>query len=269
MSEVTIPSLRQIARYGWKPSLPDALDHIADHSGIKVLAEVDPRGEYMTAIYNQGDEGSCTSNTVCEALDADLIVSGKSPIYPSRHGIYLGERSLEGSPLNQDTGAFGRDGFKWAQKFGYYTEKAWPYLANPNQAPTDCKAFYTDESKSLGKAPYKLGSPYKVVTRSIQAFKSVLSNKQTIAIGFTVYESFESNAVATTGIMPYPDVNKESVLGGHEVLVVGYLKSEPNYALVRNHWDVDWGIKGYFLMPWTVILDGNMSSDFRTIYRAA
>ena len=34
---------RNIRRYGWKPSLPDLRDHIADASELKVLDAVDPR----------------------------------------------------------------------------------------------------------------------------------------------------------------------------------------------------------------------------------
>ena len=109
--------------------------------------------------------------------------------------------------------------------------------------------------------------PYKAVPRDVTSIKRVLSNKQTIAFGFTVFESFESDEVARTGVMPHPDLTMEKALGGHEVLMVGYLKSEPHYALCRNSWNEDWGMGGYFLMPWTVILTRSMSSDFQTIYR--
>ncbi|MDQ6796742.1 MAG: hypothetical protein M3011_01745 [Actinomycetota bacterium] len=64
-------------------------------------------------------------------------------------------------------------------------------------------------------------------------------------------------------------VRGEKVRGGHEVLAVGYLRDEPDHALVRNSWGADWGIGGYFLMPWSYLLDANLASDFRTIRRAA
>ena len=53
-----------------------------------------------------------------------------------------------------------------------------------------------------------------------------------------MYEAFESPDVAKTGIVPLP-TRGEKVLGGHEVLLVGYLKDQPNYGLVRNSWG-DW-----------------------------
>jgi C1A family cysteine protease len=61
----------------------------------------------------------------------------------------------------------------------------------------------------------------------------------------------------------------EKVLGGHEVLLVGYLREEVNYGLVRNSWGTGWGMEGYFLMPWAYMLDANLASDFRTIRRPA
>ena len=68
--------------------------------------------------------------------------------------------------------------------------------------------------------------------------------------------------------MPLP-TRDEKQLGGHEVLLVGYLKDQPNYGLVRNSWGPGWGIKGYFLMPWAYLIDANLASDFRTIRRPA
>jgi C1A family cysteine protease len=51
------------------------------------------------------------------------------------------------------------------------------------------------------------------------------------------------------------------------VLAVGYLADHVGYCLVRNSWGSDWGLGGYFLMPWTWLLDSKLTGDLRTIYR--
>ena len=167
---------------------------------------------------------------------------------------------LEGAPADQDTGAYGRDGFKVCQKLGVPLESDWPY---------DTSKFSDDPPATLdAEAKQHRISNYKAVPRNLDTMKAVLSNRQTIAFGFSVYESFESQEVAKTGIVPAPHPD-EKQLGGHEVLLVGYLKDQPNYGLVRNSWGTGWGIKGYFLMPWAYLLDAHLASDFRTIRRPA
>jgi C1A family cysteine protease len=249
---------RQIKRYGWKPSLPDHRDLLADTTGLTPLPEVDPRDK-MPEVFDQGQLGSCTANAVGAALEYDAMLDGAPAATPSRLFIYYCERQLEGSLGQGDTGAMGRDGFKAARTFGTAPETDWPY---------DITKYADDPPQRAWSdaAAHKMTKHYKSVPRSINQFKLVLSNQQTIAFGFSVYESFESPEVASTGIVPMPTPD-EKQMGGHEVLAVGYLADQPNYVLVRNSWGSSWGIGGYFLMPWQYLLSTDLASDFRTIVR--
>ena len=56
----------------------------------------------------------------------------------------------------------------------------------------------------------------------------------------------------------------EKVLGGHAVMAVGYEKSS-KMMLVRNSWGKDWGLEGYFWLPFGYFTDSNLSDDFWTI----
>lgn len=247
--------------YGWRPSLPDHRDKQADASGLTAAPEVDPRGN-MPAVYDQGQLGSCTANAVAAAMEYDTHVDGEpfNLHKPSRLLLYYMERMIEGSLDQGDTGAVGRDGFKALQKYGWVPERLWPYRISK---------FELDPPQSVWSdaATRKLTKPYAAVTRSATQFRSVLSNQQTIAFGFSVYESFESDEVAATGVVPMPD-SSEQQLGGHEVLMVGYTNEHPGYFLCRNSWGSGWGDGGYFWMPSAYLMDPDLSSDFRTIVRA-
>merc|ERR1712159_888851 len=49
-------------------------------------------------------------------------------------------------------------------------------------------------------------------------------------------------------------------MGGHAVLCCGY-DDEKEMFIVRNSWGADWGMDGYFLMPYAFMLDKNSASD--------
>jgi C1A family cysteine protease len=69
--------------------------------------------------------------------------------------------------------------------------------------------------------------------------------------------------MAKTGHLQMP-LSGEKQLGGHAVLAVGYQDSSQTF-IVRNSWGTDWGIKGYFTMPYPYLLQGTLASDFWTI----
>ena len=52
--------------------------------------------------------------------------------------------------------------------------------------------------------------------------------------------------------------------GGHAVMAVGYDESVRR-MLVRNSWGTDWGIQGYFTMPYDYISNDNLADDFWTL----
>jgi C1A family cysteine protease len=174
------------------------------------------------------------------------------------------ERLFEGT-VDRDSGAFGRDGFRAARKTGVCNETALPYvISNFRNKPSE-ECYQEAARHKIGKYVHP-GLGGLTDLQRVDAFKRLLSNNQTIAFGFTVFESFESQEVANSGIMPVPEKG-ESVLGGHEVLLVGYLKDMPGYGLCRNSWGSGWGMGGYFLMPWSVLASSKFSSDWRSIYR--
>lgn len=251
--------------YGWRKSPPDERDLRAtalDFRDLPILEEVDPRRR-MPPVVDQGDLGSCTSNAVESAVRYDRMLDGHPSSAPlSRLFLYYCERKLEGSLGQGDTGAYGRDGFKAAKKWGICTEHDWPY---------HIERFEEEPPPLLWKHAERhlLKKEYRAVEQNKTAIQAALSNDQTIAFGFAVFESFETAEVEETGVVPVPDESKDAYLGGHEVLMVGYLKDWPEHVLCRNSWGKGWGLEGYFLMPWAYLLDAALADDFRTIRRPA
>lgn len=76
-------------------------------------------------------------------------------------------------------------------------------------------------------------------------------------------ESFESPQVAKAGQLNLPKPSEKQV-GGHAVLAVGY-DEQTERMLVRNSWGADWGIEGYFTMPYDYISNDNLADDFWTL----
>ena len=77
--------------------------------------------------------------------------------------------------------------------------------------------------------------------------------------GFSVYDSFDSAQVASSGVVPLPD-RAERLLGGHAVYAVGY-DMEARYFIVRNSWGPDWGQAGDCLMPFDFVGNPDLACD--------
>lgn len=240
-------------KYGWIPELPDHRDYKFAPTAVQLPSKVSLRAG-MPPVYNQGQLGSCTANALAAQLDYMRGKQGEAFITPSRLFIYYNERVIENS-VSSDAGAMGRDGIKTLKHQGVCSESAWPYDIAKFAIKPPAKA-YTDALK------YESLTYKKVAHTSINNIKSALALGLPISFGFTVYDSFESAAVAESGVVPMPS-KSENVLGGHETVIVGYDDSR-GMAEVRNSWGPSWGDHGYFWMP-CAYLTGGLASDFWVI----
>ncbi|HTZ70951.1 MAG TPA: GH25 family lysozyme, partial [Acetobacteraceae bacterium] len=259
---------RKIARYGWKPDLPDQRDYsYAVPAGVvqNTPSLVDLR-QQCPAVYDQGQIGSCTANAIAAALEFDMMKQGLHSFTPSRLFIYYNERSMEGT-VAFDAGAQIRDGIKSVASQGDCPESEWTYDGSPplpNKAfPPGAKAAIAPLPQCYADAIQHKALTYQVVDQNLADMRGCLASGYPFVLGFTVYESFESAQVASTGIVTMPAAG-ESVVGGHAVLAVGY-DDDRNMFIVRNSWGPGWGLGGYFYMPYAYLLDDNLSNDFWTI----
>jgi C1A family cysteine protease len=257
VTEPQPPSPRKIARYGWIPDLPDARDHLyaAPPRYLTDLpASTDLRAGCPKEIYDQGNLGSCTANAIGAAFEFALLKQQLDDFMPSRLFIYYNERVMEGT-VDSDSGAMIRDGIKSVAKQGVCPETEWPYdISTFTDTPSD--QCYRD-------ALAHQVTSYQRVPQVLNQVKGCLAHGFPVVFGFTVYESFESDQVARSGVVPMP-ASGEQVLGGHAVLAVGYDDADQRF-LVRNSWGDKWGQGGYFTMPYAYLVDRSLAQDFWTI----
>lgn len=202
-------------------------------------------------IYDQGQLGSCTANAFCGAY---RILSKDKSFHPSRLWFYFQERLLEDpdhkvSDLT-DSGADVVDGESYVQVHGICSEHSWPYDISKYNVPPPAAA-YKDAAK------HKISSHSVVGAGDIKKF---IAAGTPVLLAIAVYDSFESQDVASTGQVPMPDTNTEQCLGGHETLIVGYDDATQTYE-VQNSWGADWGDKGFFHLPYDYVHDPKLCME--------
>lgn len=244
-------------KYGWAPDLPDHRDHPYTPPPA-VLAKLPPRTDLRPGcppVYDQGQLGSCTANAIAAAIQFDQKRQGLPLVMPSRLFIYYNERVMEGD-VSSDAGAQIRDGIKSVGSLGTCPESEWPY---------DPKKFARKPSPACYRTAKKQEalSYQRLEHTNITHLKACLASGYPFVFGFTVYTGFEGSRIAKTGKLNLP-TPKEKVVGGHAVLAVGYDDSLGRF-IVRNSWARDWGVKGYFTMPYAYIAHPNLADDFWTI----
>ncbi len=242
--------------YGWIPDTPDARDlkYFAPKPVVFYLPpKVDLRTE-LPPVYDQGSAGSCTAQSVCAAFHFCQMKARLFNFAPSRLFTYYTTRDIEGT-TQEDSGAMIRSAIKSLNKFGACPESIWPYdLAKLTHKPT--VTCYDTASRHTAVS-------YKQVSQTLDQLKGCLAEGYPFAFGMIVHASFEGEEVANTGVVKMPS-SSEQPLSGHAVLVVGYDDVTQRF-LVRNSWGTDWGMGGYFTLPYAFVLNPDLATDFWTI----
>jgi C1A family cysteine protease len=240
--------------YGWVPDLPDHRDHLyaaAPAILAQLPASKDLRGE-CPPVYDQGELSSCTANAIAGAIQFDQMKQGAKVFMPSRLFIYYNERATEGD-ASTDNGAAIRDGVKCIASQGVCAETEWPYDETKvaDKPPAQC---YTDAKECQAISYQRLAS------KNLNQLKGCIASGYPFVFGFTVYDAFESDEVAKSGVLNLPGPS-EQTQGGHAVLAVGYDDASGRFT-VRNSWGADWGMDGYFTMPYGYLTNANLADDF-------
>jgi len=223
-------------KYGLKRQIDDERDFLFTKlkgEMIVLPAFIDMRN-LMPPIYDQLQLGSCSANS---STSYDVFLYNNK-IELSRLFEYYMVRVIEGT-VNEDSGATNRDNVSSINKNGICEEIFMPYDISKFTIPPQEEAIINAKQYTI--------SSY-VALNNLNEIKQALAISKPVILGLDVFESFEGSEIAKTGKMPMPLATEQN-LGGHSVLVVGYIDAD-SCLIVRNSWGAAWGDKGYFYMPY-------------------
>lgn len=245
---------------GWMPSPPDHRDHIYSAPvqtdlPAKVYLCRPPLSAPFEPTWNQGSLGSCGPQSAAKDIVYGLLRQRQqSAVMPSRLFIYYCTRLLMGT-INQDSGVTNRALLKSLAQYGWCDESLWPYDIGQFKVKPPSECFRQAEGRKIDE--------YLSVRQDLDQMKGCLAGGDPFILGFSVYESLQSDAVARTGDVPMPS-RSERLRGGHDVLVVGYDDELKRFIFV-NSWGPQWGDDGYGTIPYDYAVNPQLAGDFWTV----
>jgi hypothetical protein len=148
-----------------------------------------------------------------------------------------------------------RDAFKSLSKQGVCAEIFWRYLPKRFAEKPNFLSYWFAKKQA--------GIVYESVAPNELAIRSAIAQNKTVVCGIYIFESFESERTARTGIVKMPD-KSEKKLGGHAIRLCGYNVFTKQYT-AANSWGQEWGQNGYFQIPFSYIHEYSLAFDFWTL----
>ncbi len=205
------------------------------------------------SIRDQSYLGSCTAFALSyirlywlmKRINTKFSFDPFSPLY-----LYWHERDLEGD-VDADRGASLRSGMKILHDFGLAFEKDCPYI------PALYKEHPSQRAETFASS-FRIASYHRI--SGIEQLKQALADGFPVVSGVSIYSSFESQAVADSGVVPMPDLAKERCLGGHALAIFEY-NDDTQLVTGPNSWGPKWGDNGLYHMPYAMFEDYTYVKD--------
>lgn len=220
---------------GWRKDKYDGRDYL--HRRLAVIPDSVDLSPYLPEVRDQGQVGSCVGFGIGGNITATAKQQGVYSEWFSPTWIYNGARFIEGT-LNEDAGAYPRDGFEWLISKGGLLEHFWPY------DPTKLDKTPPPSDLNPEAAKYPVAAYYRV-TGGADGICSALAAGHLVSIGTPWFMPWVD--IGADGVLP--EINARSQLvGGHETCLYGYDKTKKVFYGM-NSWGREWGRNGYYTMP--------------------
>lgn len=230
----------------------DPRDHVVAPNKAATPVVVDFRSK-VPYIKDQAQEGSCTAHAGSEILE--MLVRQHQSNFPasidrntlrfSSQFLYGQERTMEGD-FYRDNGAQSRTIFRVLNQIGCCEARLDPYLTtNEFTSPTP--------EMLVNAKQFTIGAYHRIL--DVDTAKTVLQSGYTFTLGTPLFNQFEGDQAAETGLIAMP---MGSSIGGHELHVVGCndtmnVLGQIGAFIVQNSWGEGWGDKGYCFIPYAYI----------------
>jgi C1A family cysteine protease len=240
-----------LVKLNLKKDILDVRDYKMTSVPYGLPAIVDYRSE-MSSVKNQGELGSCVGFAAAAMKEwqeqkehLKEVAEGKKDTRKtdqydlSEQWIYYKCKEIDPWPNEEGTSI--RCAMQVLQKVGVPCEKAYPY-----------NDMFKGKPASWAKLISKWGlidSYYRC--DDLNALKNSLANNGPTVIGIACFR--EIFTVGSNGYIPYP-ANPNEIYGGHAICAVGY-NDQTKLVKFKNSWGVEWGNKGYGLLPYSYIND--------------
>lgn len=198
-----------------------------------IKKKVDLRNKFPP-VYEQGKIGSCSANALCSIFDYDT-----TEFQGSRLFLYYNERERI-NEVNEDNGAFLKDGINSLEINGICEERLWEYKIE-NLFKKPLAEIYEKAKENYLIEAYN-------IENNIDIIREWIDKNEPIAIAISIFTNFMSNMTKKTGKLGMPNTN-DKFMGGHAVVICGY-DDEKEELIMRNSWGTYWGDNGYFYMPY-------------------
>lgn len=201
-------------------------------------------------VWDQGERSTCTAHALAAGLQIVQYQQGQAVTEPSRlfiHWNALGYTKQQGT----DSRVAISVGFDALQEFGCCSELTWPSFE---------RYLRTKPTKSSYDEARKYRTPAGIpLAQDISQLLNHLRNNRPFIFGFYLYDSYLSDDVRATGVVPTPNFQSEDNYDFHAVAAVGY---DNGYFIFQNSRGVDWGRDGFGYMSSDLLLNPRFAKNF-------